>query len=352
MQFTINHVNYLTISYEWLQFSDLCNKNFLCSHWQSSHHTFEDEEYTGTRVFSCLLLTSCNPQSTSSSYPIVTNSGNRFCLPNPFKRRPCQPACPRSRKFCHGRCVHGGMRCFFAPCSKSPYKEDAGSSCSQLAMETEENECRGQCADISSGNGISSCQSCLVANLPQSCGEQSGATCWYCSGLVLEKWKQCSSHQDPVSTINCIKQGLGSGCTECVCTLVCYWEADGDICRSCIEQPQLSTLFNNHQYCPKGWVYSSSSSKCFKVFTDSKPWKFASRFCQNGGGILAQPKTDSIINAVLEAISLQGSIGKYWIGGKETGQFNGQSFIWTGDNTIVPLDASQGNWAIGFPMSG
>ena len=135
-------------------FADSCNKILWCSHWQSSHHTFE--ENVPNRSFNCSLLSSCNPQHLgNTTYPIVTNSGSRICLPDPFKRRPCRPGCPAARRFCHGRCVAGGRGCFFAPCSRSPYREEAGSTCSQLAMEAEEEECQAECVDINTSKIIS-----------------------------------------------------------------------------------------------------------------------------------------------------------------------------------------------------
>ena len=132
----------------------MCHNHFLCSSWQSSHHSFEDEEYDEPRVFTCTLLYSCSPRSTAADYPTVTNSGDRFCLPDPFKRRPCS-ACTAPKRFCHGRCVQNNQpwaACLFGVCSCSPYKETPGSTCSQLAMEAQEEECSGQCQDISTSH--------------------------------------------------------------------------------------------------------------------------------------------------------------------------------------------------------
>ena len=61
-----------------------------------------------------------------------------------------------------------------------------------------------------------------------------------------------------------------------------------------------------------------------------KPWKFAKSFCENGGGILAQPKSTSNIQTVLEAINLQAgsqAARKFWLGGQQSLQI--------GDNIIM-----------------
>ena len=103
--------------------SALCHQNIFCYYWQSSHHSFKDENYApADRVFTCLLLSSCEPR-TSLDYPTITNSGERTCLPDVFKRRKCK-GCPCHRPWCHGRCVFD-RACYFAPCSDSPYKEDS-----------------------------------------------------------------------------------------------------------------------------------------------------------------------------------------------------------------------------------
>ena len=133
-------------------------------------------------------------------------------------------------------------------------------------------------------------------------------------------------------------------CRSCVCTLLCYWSPTGDLCRSCLDQPQLASLFLHHQHCPQGWVYSAASSSCLKTFNQEKPWSFAKIFCENGGGILAQPKTISTIQTVIEAVNLLGEGGLHWLGGQQSGE----DFLWMGDNSKV--DSS--NWARGFPVSG
>merc|ERR1739836_321641 len=129
-----------------------------------------------------------------------------------------------------------------------------------------------------------------------------------------------TSYPDPalvtsaaVNTIDCISQNIVPSCSTCVCTLLCYWSPTGDICRSCLDQPQLASLFLHHQHCPQGWVYSQTSATCFKAFNQEKPWNFAKRFCENGGGVLAQPKSTFTIQTVLEAINMLGVGGVFWL---------------------------------------
>ena len=80
------------------------------------------------------------------------------------------------------------------------------------------------------------------------------------------------------------------------------------------------------------------------TFNREKPWSFAKSFCENGGGILAQPKTISTIQTVLEDVNLLGEGGLYWLGGQQSGE----DFLWVGDNSVVDGN----NWAPGFPKSG
>ena len=147
-----------------------------------------------------------------------------------------------------------------------------------------------------------------------------------------------------VDTINCITSDLLSSCSSCVCTLLCYWSPTDDLCTSCLDQPQLATLFLHHQQCPQGWVYSETSHTCFKAFNHEKAWTYAKSFCQNGGGLLAQPSSALKIQKVLEAINFQAVNGLFWIGGKRSN--NGSFFFWTGDNSTVNSD----DWAPGFPV--
>ena len=57
-----------------------------------------------------------------------------------------------------------------------------------------------------------------------------------------------------------------------------------------------------------------------------------------------EPKVDSSIQLALEAIDIQATSGKYWIGAKSEG---GASFTWIGDSSMV-----NDNWAFGFPVTG
>ena len=314
---------HIIIIYKEIIFSEICHKNFLCSHWESSHHSYRDEDYAGTRDFTCTLLSSCDHRNASSDYPLVTNSGSRRCHPDPFKRRACG-GCPQHAKFCHGRC-HMNIQCFSfgaGGCKSTPYYEGAGSTCSQQAMEAQENDCSAQCVDITSSSGASSCQDCITSNIEDYCQYSSGNLCWFCGESVLEKWVQChSSDLGSVATVDCIEQAIVPRCGKCVCALLCYWSPEGDLCRSCQEQPQFDDHFPHNQHCPQGWVYSESSSTCFRAYTNPKPWKFAVSFCESGGGYLAQPQSTDTMYAAMEAINLLGGNGKYWLGGEENGKY-------------------------------
>ena len=338
----------------------MCSKILWCSHWTSSHLTFEENVHN--RIFNCSLLSSCSYQHVgNTTYPTVINSGSRICLPDPFKRRPCRPGCPAARRFCHGRCVAGGRGCFFAPCSRSPYRETPGSTCAQLALEeSQEGNCRTQCCYLATDEGAAACQQCLEENIPASCQDLSGAGCWSCGGPVLEIWRKCSeSNLTAVDTINCIISNLLPSCSTCVCTLLCYWSPSDDLCRSCLDKPQLSSLFLHHQRCPQGSVYSSSSSTCLKAFTSKKIWSEASRHCQYSGGHLAQPRDNRSTQAVLEAINLQASSEEFYLGAKESVEIKGAgisgnsgvdtpTFLWTSDSSAV----EDVNWAEGYPVPG
>ena len=313
---------------------ELCHESLLCSHWESSHHSYEED--VPSRVFDCSLLSSCDHQYIgNTTYPTVTNAGTRICLPDPFKRRPCS-ACPGKKKgerrFCHGRCPYNnspGAKCLFGVCSASPYREDPGSTCSQLAMEAQEEECSGPCEDISTNTGADSCQSCLEDNIDPSCQDVSGAACWFCGRSILEKLEQCATVPPAAAaldTINCISQAILPSCRSCVCTLLCYWSPTDDLCTSCVNQPQLASLFLHHQQCPQGWVYSATSSSCLKAFNQMKPWNFSKSFCENGGGVLAQPKSTLTIQTALEAINLLGVGGMFWLGPQEIGDIMSQNF--------------------------
>ena len=329
----------------------------FCSHWQSSHHTFE--ETVPDRVFNCSLLSSCHRQDVgNTTYPTIIKSGERNCLPNPFKRRACTPGCPTTRKYCHGRCVFGS-RCLFSPCSRTPYRENAGSLCSNLAIDATDGSCKDNCENILSDDGLS-CQTCLDQELSddQSCQQLSGAPCWHCGKSIYESWNTtCKDAGNEDEIIQCVKDDLQSkslsSCEKCICTLFCYWFPAGgseNLCRSCLDKtdhPEHAPLFLHHDSCPQGWVYSKAEesgtepAKCFKSFNKKKPWTYAKTFCERGGGVLAQPKTDSSIHRILEAINLLNVTGMYWVGGKH----NGNNWVWVDDDSSN-VDSS--HWAPGY----
>ena len=144
-----------------------------------------------------------------------------------------------------------------------------------------------------------------------------------------------------VDTINCITSDLLRSCRSCVCTLLCYWSPTDDLCKACLIHPQLASLFLHHQHCPQGWVYSAASSSCLKSYDQRKPWSRAARFCEDGGGRLAQPASTASIQTVLESINMVASADHYWLGGQVDRPGVG-GWHWLPDN----------NWATGYPLSG
>ena len=191
------------------------------------------------------------------------------------------------------------------------------------------------------------CQPCLEENMPDQCQHMSGTNCWHCSSTVVEQWKNCSlSHNDPLTSFQCILQGVVAVCRNCICTLFCYWSPSGNHCRACLEEPELSTLFINHEHCQQGWTWSAVTSTCYKAFTHLKPWIYASEFCQSGGGHLAEPRTNLSLYGIIEAINIQAETGEYWIGGRNDEE-DWDSFMWAGDSSII----NSHDWASGFPFS-
>ena len=80
---------------------------------------------------------------------------------------------PGSRSpYCHGRCVFGGRKCFFHPCSPSPYRTSSAETCTKIAFEIEDDQCQRACHY----HGHLKCQECIQENLPDQCSELSGAT--------------------------------------------------------------------------------------------------------------------------------------------------------------------------------
>ena len=280
----------------------------------------------------------------------MITSGARICQPDGEKRRKCQPACCPDAPYCHGRCKYTvgteGIGCLFHPCSPSPYREDGGSSCSQLAMEAGEadGECHGSCAQVSTDTEADTCQQCLEDNIPSPCSQMSGHTCWHCSQRVLESLTTCS-RQDPVHKINCIHQEQTARCQACTCTLLCYWIPGGDLCKACQEDPQFETMFVNSVHCPQGWTWAEAESKCVKSFSVKKPWSHASQACQAGGGKLATAKSYNTLQPLIEAMNLQVTSGEFWIGSRKKN--DGDDYTWE-DGTSVSID----NWDVGYPETG
>ena len=182
--------------------------------------------------------------------------------------------------------------------------------------------------------------------MPDQCQHMSGTSCWHCSSLVVEQWKNCSlSNIDPLMSFQCILQGVVAVCRQCICTLFCYWSPSGNHCRACLEEPELSTLFINHEHCQQGWTWSAVTSTCYKAFTHLKPWSYASEFCQRGGGHLAEPRTNLSLYGIIEAINIQVETGEYWIGGRNEEE-DWDSFMWARDSSTI----NSQDWASGFPL--
>ena len=328
----------------------MCGQHDECSHWTFVFNYLSE-------LFKCTLLSSCEERR-SYSYPDKTISGGKDCQPVSEKRRKCRPGCSNYAPYCHGRCVYGGRGCFFAPCSRSPYREDSGDTCSQYVMDAVENDCKQHCTNVETDTEEMFCKICLEGNLggrnASQCLEMSGAPCWTSTSQVAEKLGLCAQYcSTPLDTVQCVAQEVAPRSRSCVCTLLCYWSPTGDLCRSCLDQPQLAERFLHHEHCPQGWVYSQASSMCFKSFNEVKPWKYAVRYCDYGGGRLGQAKNSSSLQIVLEAINLRAPAGEYWLGGKENVVGAGISgwpneYVWTGDRTLVDDD----NWPTGYPALG
>ena len=59
---------------------------------------------------------------------------------------------------------------------------------------------------------------------------------------------------------------------------------------------------------------------------------------------MAQPKTDSSMHNVLEAINLLSVTGMYWVGGEQSGN----DWVWGDDDSTV----GNSHWAPGYPKLG
>ena len=204
----------------------------------------------------CSLLSSCHLQENLSSYPTLINSGPETCVPEPFKRRKCLPGCSEKTPFCHGRCVFGGRKCFFHPCSQNPYREDAEESCSEFIhnlIETDNDGCLNACSNLSTESGEIDCQNCLIDNVPEECKKLSGASCYKCSVPVLQALDIClGNHQNPLDINHCIAEKQSTSCQQCTCTVLCYESPDSNQCRSCLHHPQLAAMFVNNEFCQQG----------------------------------------------------------------------------------------------------
>ena len=110
--------------------------------------------------------------------------------------------------------------------------------------------------------------------------------------------------------------------------------------------PGFRPLHLHHARCPQGWVWSQAAARCYKAFSQLRPWSEARRFCEAGGGHLAEPKEAAMVYTALEAVSLQALTGQFWIGGQENAE--GTGFVWAGDNSSVSV-GSLDIWASGYP---
>ena len=303
----------------------------------------------------CTLLSSCVKHNVPA-YPLVTHSGNRDCLETQShslvfssRRVRCAPSCGPQRPYCHGRCVFGGMGCFFHPCSKYPYRSFGAKTCSQLALEISKMECNNRCrpSKLRKEKGINLCQDCLVKNLPDMCGDLTASSCWYCVRPILIDLMMCQliHGNNPLNVLNCIRDDLTSmRCESCTCNLICYFmDPLGQLCRTCLENPDAASLSIHHQRCPQGYTFDRHAMKCFKTFTNKLTWLEAEEACGNERGHLAQPLSHENLQPIIESINLQGIYEECWIGGKRIEESN--NFTWVQDNSTVELD----NWADRFP---
>ena len=303
----------------------------------------------GNSLYTCLLLYDCVPTQNTDNSKVV-KSGERTCQPDEEKRGKCEPACCPNAPFCHGRCVFGGRACMFHPCSQSPHREDVGISCSQFALEAGDagGKCHAPCAQVTSDTEADTCQECLENTIHSHCQDLSGQSCWHCSQRIMDSLLTCTQ-KSSVENINCINinQELTERCQACTCTLLCYWIPGGELCKACLEDPQLTKLSVNSDHCPQGWTWVEAETKCVKSFSAKRPWFHASLACQAGGGKLATAKTLQTIQPLIEAINLlAGETGEFWVGGRKN--TDGDDYVW-GDGTPVSIDDA---WDDGYPESG
>ena len=140
-------------------------------------------------------------------------------------------------------------------------------------------------------------------------------------------------------------QSQQSGCRSCVCSLLCYWSAGGDLCRACLDTEDLATFFVNYQHCPQGWTWSEDASKCYRGFSEKKIWYDAYQACKDGGGRLVVAKTNSSISNMIEAMNIAQADGQYWINARKN--LDSGEYVW-GNNTAI----DNYSWAPEFPSQG
>ena len=377
------HHGYNIYHFDIFIFSVLCLENSACSHWTfiSNYNNY----------FNCTLTSSCEERK-MFLYPSKTTSGNRICQPDlsEERRRRCN-ACNTFTPFCHGRCYFQRI-CLFAACSRSPFREDSGDTCSQIAMEAAEEDCHSDCSNMDQDSeNAQKCHDCIEEHLvsvnASQCLNMSGASCWSCSLPVSENLAFCSQTQNnSLSIVQCIKRrfestttsrticpsftttmpassstlpmpntvetnsncgqaNLPPGCRSCICTLLCYWAPASDLCRVCVEEPEMSKAFVVNDHCPQGWTWAAETSKCYKAFPDPMPWSHADAFCKSGEGNLAQPKYNSSVYAMIESINIQTDVrGKFWIGSR----YSDQGYIWVDGSTMDLVT----NWGKYYPGLG
>ena len=154
------HHGYNIYHFDIFIFSVLCLENSACSHWTfiSNYNNY----------FNCTLTSSCEERK-MFLYPSKTTSGNRICQPDlsEERRRRCN-ACNTFTPFCHGRCYFQRI-CLFAACSRSPFREDSGDTCSQIAMEAAEEDCHSDCSNMDQDSeNAQKCHDCIEEHFVRS----------------------------------------------------------------------------------------------------------------------------------------------------------------------------------------
>ena len=152
------------------------------------------------------------------------------------RRRPCRPACPKSKQYCAGRCVFFGKACLFAPCMSSPYRSLEG-ACSEMAYKTSEEggKCEKACTAVDTPKGSKDCQKCLVKQLPGPCKRRKASGCWRCVTPLYKDLDVCHEDNEESSNVEiCVKKRASPQCATCTCTLLCsITEPKAHLCQSC-----------------------------------------------------------------------------------------------------------------------